>query len=144
MRDVIDTGVHAKGRDLVTSNALIAVVDDDPVYSEMMKTFLDDEGFATILIADAATAVDTIDKAQPALALLDVRMDSVESGVHVLNALRQRPGTSGLPVIVCSADQQFLGNRADYLRSQNATSIAKPFDLDRLLALIHESLTPGG
>lgn len=119
---------------------LIAVVDDDRVYTEMIRDLLDGEGYDTILIQDAATAVETIAGVKPALALLDVRMEVPESGATILNDLRANPATAGLPVIVCTADQQFLRNRADFLQSQNADFIAKPFDLDDLLDVIKRTL----
>lgn len=107
----------------------------------MIRDFLDGEGYDTILIGDAATAVESIVRARPALVLLDVRMDVADSGVAILTDLRANPATADLPVIVCTADQQFLRNRAAFLQSQHAAFVAKPFDLDVLLDVITRSLS---
>jgi len=125
----------------VITRPLIAVVDDDRVYTEMIRDFLDGEGYDTILIREAAGAAATIARARPALVLLDVRMDEPESGVAILADLRANPETAALPVIVCTADQQFLRSRASDLASQNAASVAKPFDLDHLLGTIERVLS---
>lgn len=138
--DALRWSVRLKGCVQVTTRALIAVVDDDRVYTEMIRDFLDGEGYDTILIRQAATAVETIARAEPALVLLDVRMDVAESGVTILTDLRATPETADLPVIVCTADQQFLRTRAAFLRAQNAAFVAKPFDLDVLLDIIQRTL----
>ncbi len=132
--------MRLKGCAQVTTRALIAVVDDDRVYSEMIRDFLDGEGYETILIQQAAMAVETIVRVRPALVLLDVRMDVAESGATILTDLRANRVTADLPVIVCTADQQFLRNRAAFLQAQNAAFIAKPFDLDALLDIIEHTL----
>ena len=124
----------------MTTRPLVAVVDDDRVYTEMIHDFLDGEGYDTIVIQEAADAVEAIARASPALILLDVRMDEQESGVAILADLRANPDTANLPVIVCTADQLFLRSRAAYLTSQNATSVAKPFDLEHLLNSIKRVL----
>lgn len=139
-RAALGWNVCLKGYVQVTTRPLIAVVDDDRVYTEMIRDFLDGEGYDTILIRESATAVDVITRARPALALLDMRMDVAESGVTILTDLRANPATAALPVVVCTADQQFLRSRAGYLQSQNAAFVAKPFDLDVLLDVIRRTL----
>jgi CheY-like chemotaxis protein len=135
------TTVGAPERDTVVANRpLVAVVDDDRVYTGMVRDLLDGEGYDTILLRQAATAVDEIVRAQPVLVLLDVRMDVADAGVSILTDLRANPETAALPIIVCTADQQFLRSQASLLRSYNAASIAKPFDLDNFLDVIKRAL----
>jgi DNA-binding NtrC family response regulator len=124
----------------VTTRPLIAVVDDDRVYTEMIRDFLDGEGYDTVLFREASTAVESIVQASPALVLLDMRMDVAQSGVAILADLRANSATANLPVIVCTADQQFLRTHAAELQSQNAAFVAKPFDLDVLLDVIERTL----
>lgn len=119
---------------------LVAVVDDDRVYTEMIGDVLDSEGFDILSIPQASAAVETISRVQPVLALLDVRMDLADSGAEVLAALRENPATAELPVIVCSADQPFLRSHAEFFREHNASVVAKPFDLDDLINAIHQAL----
>ncbi len=125
---------------LVATRPLIAVVDDDRVYTEMVRDLLDSEGYDTILLRQAATAVEAILRARPVLVVLDVRMDVADAGASILTNLRANPQTATLPVIVCTADQQFLRTEAAFLRSHNAAVVAKPFDLDDFLDVIKETL----
>ena len=107
----------------------------------MIGDVLDSEGFDIVSIPQASVAVETIARVQPALALLDVRMDSADSGAAVLAALRANPETADLPVIVCSADQQFLRSHQEFLEKHNADVVPKPFDLDDLINAIRRALT---
>src|SRR5690349_12353437 len=102
----------------------------------MIRDFLDSEGYDTIAIGQAAMAVDEIAAAHPALILLDVRMDLARSGADILAELRSNPSVADVPVIVCTADQQFLRSQAGFLRAHHAAVVAKPFDLDDLLDAI--------
>ena len=124
----------------MTTRPLIAVVDDDRIFTEMIRDFLDGEGYDSILIQEASAAVANITRAQPALVLLDIRMDAAESGRDILTALRADQRTANIAVIVCTADQQFLTERAAFLRAHGAATIAKPLDLDALLDLIQRAL----
>ena len=124
----------------MAAKPLVAVVDDDRVYTEMIRDLLDGEGYDTILLRQAATAVDEIVRARPVLVLLDVRMDVANAGVSILTELRANPQTADLPVIVCTADQQFLRSQAAFLRANNATFVAKPFDIDVFLDIITRTL----
>jgi DNA-binding NtrC family response regulator len=134
--------VCLKGRGQVPTRPLIAVVDDDRVYTEMIRDFLDGEGYDTILLREALTAVESIVQSLPALVLLDMRMDVAQSGVAILADLRANRLTADLPVIICTADQQFLRTHAADLQTQNAAFVAKPFDLDVLLDVIERALAP--
>jgi CheY-like chemotaxis protein len=124
----------------VATRPLVAVVDDDRIYTEMIRDLLDGEGYDTILLQQAATAVDEIVRARPVLVLLDVRMDVANAGVSILNELRANPQTADLPVIVCTADQQFLRSESAFLRESDAAFVAKPFDIDVFLDVIKRTL----
>lgn len=119
---------------------VIAVVDDDTVFVEMVRDFLGSEGYDTIAIEQASVAVDAIMHARPALILLDIRMDVANSGAEILVALRANPAVAAIPVIVCTADQQFLRNQAGFFRTYNAGFVSKPFDLDVLLDAIRRAM----
>jgi CheY-like chemotaxis protein len=124
----------------MTTRPLVAVDDDDAIYVEMIRDLLDSEGYDTIAIGQAASAVATIVHVRPALVLLDMRMDLAESGAEVLRLVRANPAVADVPVIVCTADQQFLRSNADFLHAYRATFVAKPFDLDVLLDAINRAM----
>ena len=87
---------------------LIAVVDDDRAFLEMMTDGLATEGYRSMVLADAEQAVSALGAAQPALIMLDVNLGGRLNGWDVLGSLRQTPETERIPVIVLSADARNL------------------------------------
>jgi DNA-binding response OmpR family regulator len=118
---------------------LIAVVDNDLPFLNLMQELLTEEGFRVILHHEGDTAYALIRKEQPDLVILDIRLEHPEAGWKVLELIRLDPETTHIPVIVCSADSS-LREKAAMLQDQR-------FDLDRLLGTIKaamdvESLNP--
>lgn len=125
---------------MAATRPLVAVVNDDLAFMTLIRDFLEGEGYETILVYESVRAHATIAEARPALVILDIRMEQPDSGKQVLEQIRQDPSTAKIPVIICSADQPFLRDNSDYLRSRNVTTIPKPFDLDALLALVQSAI----
>lgn len=125
---------------MAATRPLVAVVNDDMAFMTLIRDFLEGEGYETILVYESQGAHLTIADARPGLVILDIRMEQPDSGKQVLEQIRQDRRTAKTPVIICSADQPFLRDHATYLRSRNALAIAKPFDLDALLALVQSAL----
>jgi CheY-like chemotaxis protein len=133
---------------MVVPRPLVAVVDDDVTFTTLVQDFLDVEGYATLLIHEACGALRRIADAHPAVVILDVRMEQPNSGGEVLAQMRASNETSAIPVIICSADQIFLGQHRAELERLRAFVLPKPFDLDDLLNLVrtcvNASLTRDG
>lgn len=124
---------------------VIAIVDDDEVFVEMMVDFLADEGFATASCRQAADAAALLRSERPALVVVDVRMERPDAGLDVIVALRRDPdmALAALPVIVCTADHAIVQQHAGLLDQLDVTVQRKPFNLDELLALVHGLLQRG-
>lgn len=122
------------------SGPLIAVVDDDDAFVDLMREVLTDEGYRVVIGTAEEGAAAMVVRARPALAILDLRMHEAGSGVTILRALRDDPSTVALPVLVCSADLVFLRDHADDLRALDCQTLPKPFDLDTLLDTIRAML----
>lgn len=114
------------------ASPLIAVFDNEPVFLELMGEVLADAGYRTLVSPSLDGACDTIRRERPALILLDVRMDGPEPDIGLLRALRARPETATIPVIICSADLAYLRAHGDEVRALDATTLPKPFDLSAL------------
>ncbi len=120
---------------------VIMVVDDDEVELQMMGELLADAGYRTLLLSAGAEAYELIRQQRPALAILDLHMAEADTGWQILNLLRADPATSSLPVILCSADGQFLRLRARILRTRKHCDILeKPFSADELLEKVAAAL----
>ncbi len=121
----------------------IAVVNNDTDFLGLMNDLLTLEGYQTLICREGDRAYGFIKEAQPDLVVLDVRLDHAEQGWTILELLRLDPATTQIPVIVCSADAQFLREKAAALHDQRCDTLEKPFDLDTLLEKVTRALRDG-
>lgn len=115
---------------------LIAIIDDDDVFVELMRTFLESEGYRVVECRSARDAAHFVRRERPDLVVLDMRMDAPDSGRRIVEAL----GVARPAVVVCTADALFLRQNVDWLRAGSEAVLAKPFDLDDLLRAVQHAL----
>ena len=58
--------------------ATVLVVDDEPIVREIVATYLRREGYRALEAGDGHTARDLIERAQPALIVLDVMLPGID------------------------------------------------------------------
>ena len=121
---------------------VIAVINDDKAFIELMRDLLTDEGYEIVTQNSGNAAYAMIRKKKPKLVILDMRLEHPEGGWIVLDLLRLNPETANIPVIICSADARFLRAKEAHLREEGCCVLEKPFRLDRLLSLIEDALDP--
>ncbi len=119
---------------------VIAVVNDDTAFIDLMSDLLSDEGYQTIPHKVGDTAYDMIRNAQPDLVVLDIQLEHRDSGWVTLDLVRLDPRTAHIPIIICSADARFLQEKEAHFRTKGCWSIEKPFNLEELLALVEQAL----
>jgi CheY-like chemotaxis protein len=115
---------------------LIAVVDDDQPFTDLVCDLLNDEGYATLCLYQGVDAHTALKARSPALLILDIWMETATAGLDVLTLLRQDPATADIPVILCSARAQVLADNAERFRAQGCIILEKPFELDELVRLV--------
>src|SRR5215213_7186858 len=98
---------------------LIAVVDDDEPYIDMICEVLEDEGYNTVYFFEGKEAIKNIPDKLPDLVILDLVMETRDAGISFLKTLRSDATTAKIPVIVCSADSNYLRQNGNQLRSCN-------------------------
>jgi CheY-like chemotaxis protein len=124
---------------------LIAVVNDDPAFLELMHELLTDESYTTVLLHEGSSAYDMIHKQHPDLVILDLRLEHPEAGWKTLQLLRLDPETTDIPVILCSADTRALREREDWLKERDIKVLEKPFNLDDMLKMVKDATgSPSG
>jgi len=116
--------------------AAILLVEDDPMFLDIMRTLLEGDGLLVSSAQDGQAAVAWAEQNRPAMAILDLGLPLVD-GVAVATFLRERYGWS-LPILIVSADEQAYA-RTRHLRPCGLTR--KPFDLDDLLAAVRQGLS---
>ena len=131
---------HSGVRPMPRERSLIAVVDDDKAYLEFVSELLAEEGYQTIQAVGDHEAHVMIQREQPDIVILDLRLEHPDSGWQILQMLRLDPATTNIPVIVCSADTKFLREKEPLLRAQRCDLLEKPFDLDMLLEKVRTNL----
>lgn len=112
------------------------MVDDDPDILEALSEILEGEGFTIRQARNGLEALESLASDAPNLILLDLMMP-VMDGWEFAAHLHRRSDWSSIPVIVLSADRN-VGVKARDLGALGY--LAKPFELNELLALVQSSL----
>ena len=89
----------------MTTRPLILVADDNADILELVKAVLERSGYEVVAVSDGAQALASVDERKPDLAVLDITMPGID-GLEVLRRLRADTRTSGLPVVLLSAQVQ--------------------------------------
>ncbi len=118
------------------------VVDDDEDIHGVLDLALHEAGYRTLLVGQEAAAALMIRQAQPALVIMDIWMEHIDSGVQLLRACAADPTTRTIPMIVASAHPFMRPELADLLREPQYVFVQKPFPLDALLQTIAALLAP--
>jgi two-component system, sensor histidine kinase ChiS len=120
----------------------IVVANDDPVYLDLIKELLIDEGYSGAQYIQGPAAFNLIQQVRPDLVLLDLNIANSSVGWKTLDLLRLHPDTTHIPIILCSTDGHMLKAKADWLRSMRCDTLEKPFDLATLLEKVVSILGP--
>lgn len=90
----------------------IVVVDDSPEARRLIRRILQSQGdFEIFEATDGREAIEIVNKEHPDLVILDLMMPEVD-GFAVLDALRSKPDTANIPVIVATAKELTVDEKA--------------------------------
>ncbi len=131
---------NTKGRGTAAedgSGATILLADDDAQMRRLVRTVLEREGFTVIESADGLDTLDAIDTKSIDLVLLDHDMPRL-TGLGVLEELRARVTTAGLPVIMLTARTDDTETHALELGAQDY--LTKPVQPRSLVARVRAVL----
>lgn len=113
----------------------ILVADDEDEIRELLRLYLEKDGYQVLEAADGRSALSLLEKEEIDMAILDIMMPQID-GYHVLKKLRE---CSNMPVMILSAKDQdtdkILGldlGADDYL--------AKPFNPMEAMARINSNI----
>ena len=117
---------------------VIAVINDDHVFLELMTDIFVGEGYEVVIGLLAADAHALIARTRPDVVLLDVRMETPDAGLALLYILRADSQTAAIPMLLCSADARFLQQHKAEIHTLGAATLVKPFDLNDMLVTVAE------
>jgi len=113
----------------------VLVVEDDGNIAELLRLYLEKDGFTVCYAADGGAGVTVFRSEQPDLVLLDIMLP-VMDGWSVLRTLRAESKT---PVIMLTAKSE-TPDKINGLEQGADDYITKPFEVKELLACIHAVL----
>ena len=109
----------------------IMVVDDDANIGELLRLYLEKEGYDTVVMTDGVAALEAFDTAKPDLILLDVMMPRLD-GWQVCREIRKK---SQCPIIMITAKGE-LFDRVLGLELGADDYVVKPFETKEVMARI--------
>jgi CheY-like chemotaxis protein len=112
--------------------ACVLVVDDDEDIRETLREAIEMIGCSVMTAANGADALRLLETSRPCLIILDLIMP-VMTGVEMIEAMKQRPALSDVPVLISSS----APNRAP----AGFPILPKPIDIDRFWARVEEMCT---
>ncbi|MBQ6816277.1 MAG: response regulator transcription factor [Clostridia bacterium] len=112
-------------------NEKILIVDDDLNICELLKLYIEKEGYSAIVCHDGAAAVKLNENETPSLILLDVMLPKLD-GWQVCREIRK---TSNVPIILLTAKGEVF-DKVLGLELGADDYITKPFDTKELIARI--------
>ena len=119
---------------------LIALVNDDRSFLELVGDLLEEEGWTTMVLHEGNQAFEIIKRRHPDVVLLDIRMEQPDTGWRVLNLLMLDPETRTIPVVMCSADWTELETKGAWMRERGVGVLPRPFDIDDLYTAVDGAL----
>ena len=117
----------------------ILVVEDDRNISDLIRMYLEKEGFDVRIAYDGGKAVEEYDRQAPDMVLLDIMLP-VMDGWGVLKKIREHDKT---PVIMLTAKGE-TEDKVTGLEGGADDYIVKPFEMKEVLARIHAVLRRTG
>lgn len=112
----------------------VLIVEDYPDAREMMRMMLDLLGYGVIEAENGAQAVEMAVQKHPDLILMDINLPVLD-GFQASAQIRQQPGVAEVPIIACTA-----GNQWEWRKQALAVGcndfMSKPLNFDELEVLL--------
>ena len=113
----------------------VLVVEDDRNISDLIRMYLEKEGFEVSIAYDGGKAVEEFERHQPDLVLLDIMLPVLD-GWGVCQRIRQKAKT---PIIMLTAKSD-VDDRITGLEMGADDYLVKPFEMKELMARINAVL----
>lgn len=117
-----------------TPSKKILIVEDEPDILQLVKLYLEKEGFRTATAVNGAQALKKVKEDKPDLVVLDLMLPEID-GLEVCKRLRSVPDTAMLPIIMLTAKAE-ESDTVIGLELGADDYVAKPFSPKALVARI--------
>ena len=120
------------------ASSAVVVAEDDEDVAHILAEALRADGVADpIVVSNGALVIDAVISSGARLLLLDVHMPGA-SGIDVYDVVRNHPALAGIAVLFVTANPELA--RETMRGNAPREVIAKPFDIDLLVARVRELL----
>ena len=119
----------------IENNKKALVVEDDTNIAELLRLYLEKDGFDVLIAGDGQKGIDLALSEKPDIMLLDIMLPG-KSGWQVCREVRK---TSKMPIIMLTAKGETF-DKVSGLEMGADDYITKPFEVKELLARIHAVL----
>ncbi|RLC63790.1 MAG: response regulator [Chloroflexi bacterium] len=109
----------------------VLVVDDDKVFSGLLKTIFELEGYRAVIVLRPDEVVPTARRVKPVLVLMDLHLSRGDT-LSVLRELRADETLKAVPVLMTSG----MDRSGECLAAGADAFILKPFRPAQLLAMV--------
>ncbi len=116
----------------------ILVIDDAPDLRALYADAFEGEGYRVTLMEHVPADLGAIEAVQPDVIVVDYLFDGQPVGWPLVHALKQRPTTQHLPILLCTAAARTVQEHLPYVHAKQIGLLLKPFDVDALLNGIQE------
>ena len=113
----------------------VLIMDDEPAIIDVIQAALEDEG-RRVTTSGVPLSVDEIEALAPDVLLLDLFFAGEPVTLPLIERVRACPALMRLPIILCTAATRALEPMVEQFAALDVQLLAKPFDLDDLLAMI--------
>jgi DNA-binding response OmpR family regulator len=117
---------------MAAAQAPILVVEDDPITADVVRAYLEREGYPTVVCASGGRVLDLVRQLEPRCLILDVMLPE-RDGFDITEALRERGST--IPLLILSARVE-EADRIRGLRLGADDYLVKPFSPGELVARV--------
>lgn len=113
--------------------------DDEPIARLLRDAINDEPAYQAVIVGDGALVLETVRQVKADLLILDLMMPGL-SGIEVFDRVRADPDVKDMPVLFVTAASREYEHQ---FRDRQVTDvIAKPFDLNDLLAKVRSLCPP--
>lgn len=120
------------------SQGTVLIVEDDRNTAALVATYLEREGFATVVIYDGGQAIEAANRCEPVFVILDIMLPNLD-GWAICRALRKK---SAVPVLILTAREEEI-DRVAGLAMGADDYVVKPFSprelVERVKAILRRS-----
>jgi len=113
----------------------ILIIEDDPNIAELIRLYLEKDGFEVTIASDGKSGVDLFFSIHPTIVLLDIMLPEMD-GWAVCREIRK---TDKTPIIMLTAKDETV-DKITGLELGADDYISKPFDMKEVIARIHAVL----